>query len=82
MILIEEQARGAKRAEKMRTIHDHKGRVYPSLVAMCRAYGVPKSTYLWRMHQGWGIEGALTLGGSAERGGCPSRFRQSRRRAA
>lgn len=70
------------KSENKRIIHDHKGRVYPSLVAMCRVWGVPKNTYLWRMHQGMSIEGALTAGATAPRGGCPSRFRNANRRAA
>lgn len=45
-----------------RVIKDHKGRVYPTVAAMCRAWGVQKATYLWRMCQGWGLERSLTAG--------------------
>ena len=47
---------------EQRVIRDHKGRAYPTIAAMCRAWGVSRPAYLWRIKQGWGMEAALTCG--------------------
>lgn len=39
---------------------DHKGREFPSLRAMCRAWGVNWHTFLWRRKRGWDLEDSLT----------------------
>lgn len=39
---------------------DHMGREYPTIRAMCKAWGISCSGYVYRINQGWSIEKALT----------------------
>lgn len=39
---------------------DHRSKEWPSLRAMCSAYGVSPTTYLSRLDLGWTVEQALT----------------------
>ena len=39
---------------------DHLGNGYPSVTAMCRAYGITKNVYCKRIRKGWTIEKALS----------------------
>lgn len=40
---------------------DHTGKSYDSIPEMCRAYGIPPSTYAGRIARGWTQEQALTI---------------------
>ncbi len=42
-------------------IVDHKGNKYSSILKMCNAYGINRSTYLQRIERGLSVEDALTL---------------------
>lgn len=39
---------------------DHKGNVYESIAAMCRAYNISEFTFSGRLKKGWSLEKALT----------------------
>ena len=39
---------------------DHKGREFPSMRAMCRAWGIGWQVFLKRRTRGWPLERALT----------------------
>lgn len=49
----------AKNLVKTRSVVDHLGNSYPSVSAMCRAYGVNYCTYKNRLRCGWSEESAL-----------------------
>ena len=53
------ERRGVRAPVALRT--DHKGIVYPSLLAMLRAYGLSDPTYRYRRRRGWSLEKALTM---------------------
>ena len=53
------ERRGVRVPVALRT--DHKGIVYPSLLAMLRAYGLSDPTYRYRRRRGWSLEKALTM---------------------
>lgn len=40
---------------------DHTGREFPSISAMCRAWGIPPAHYHSRRRRGWSLERALTV---------------------
>ena len=42
------------------TCYDHKGIRYRSLTLMCKAYGIQRKTFSYRIQNGWSIEKALT----------------------
>lgn len=47
---------------KSKEVQDHLGNKYPSIAAMCRAYGLPERTNFYhRIHKGWSLEKALTM---------------------
>ena len=39
---------------------DHLGNEYPNIIALCKTYNISKSSYLWRLKNGWTIEKTLT----------------------
>lgn len=45
---------------KIRACKDHKGNVYSTRKAMCRAYGIHCNTFLFRIKKGMTLEQALT----------------------
>ncbi len=47
---------------KRKEVYDHKGNPYPSVPAMCEAYGIKEGTYYRRKRAGASIEEALTTG--------------------
>lgn len=50
-------------------ITDHKGNKYSSILKMCEAYGINRSTYLQRIEKGLSVEDALTLPVETKRSG-------------
>lgn len=47
---------------KGKVVQDHLGNTYPSVAAMCRAYGLPeRSNFYHRINKGWSLEKALTM---------------------
>jgi hypothetical protein len=44
-----------------KAVRDHEGRAWPSVSAMCRAWGTTCSAYSHRVKAGWTVEEALTL---------------------
>lgn len=45
---------------------DHTGKEFPSIRAMCRAWGISHSRYVYRINHGWSIEKALTTPAGAQ----------------
>lgn len=43
-------------------VRDHEGKEFKSISAMCKGWGVPRSTYCARRESGWSLEEALTKG--------------------
>lgn len=43
-----------------KTCRDYKGREFPSIAAMCKAYGISYFNYRTRICEGWGLKRALT----------------------
>lgn len=49
---------------------DHTGRRFPSVAAMCRAWGIPPVHYYNRRRRNWSLERALSVPVGARHGGC------------
>ena len=49
---------------------DHTGRQFPSVAAMCRAWGIPPVHYYNRRRRKWSLERALAVPVGARHGGC------------
>lgn len=49
---------------------DHTGREFPSVAAMCRAWGIPAVRYYNRRRRNWSLERALSVPAGARHGGC------------
>lgn len=43
-------------------VRDHEGKEFPSISAMCRGWGISRTTYCVRRENGWSMEEALTKG--------------------
>lgn len=44
----------------MKQVKDHLGITYPSIKAMCEAYGISRSAYNNRKRLGWDLQDSLT----------------------
>lgn len=49
---------------------DHLGREFPSVAAMCRAWGIPAVRYYNRRRRKWPLERALSVPAGTRHGGC------------
>lgn len=49
-----------KKSSKTTAIVDHKGESFTTIKKMCESYGIPVTTYKYRLKQGWNLEDALT----------------------
>lgn len=48
------------RRDDGKVCRDHEGKIYPSIRAMCTAYGISAGVYRYRKQQGWDLERILT----------------------